>query len=101
MYWSKQEIIIFDIVLFILVVFQLSTFFILHSYDSTVQITGILVGLNLMFLAAMIPYAKWVWKTASYQKAIVQVLKHELFILGLSVSCILLALLTLKMKGQT
>jgi len=101
MYWPKQEQFVFDIILFILVLFQMSTFFMLNTGEVNFQNGIMLVGVNLMFFAAMIPYAKWVWQTASYQKAFLQVVKHELFILGLSATCILLAILTIKMKGQT
>lgn len=101
MYWSKQEEVIFDIILFILAVFQLSSFFMINTGDINLLNDIILVGVNLMLLAAMIPYAKWVWKTASYQKAFFQVLKHELFMLSLSVTCIVLAIITIKMKGKT
>lgn len=101
MYWDKQEQFVFDIILFILVGFQISTFFILKTYETNLQNGIILVGLNLMLLLAMIPYAKWVWKTESYQKAFLQVVKHELILLGLSATGVLLAILTIKMKGQT
>ena len=99
MYWNKQEQFIFDILLFILVVFQISTVFMLKSEETDLRNGIVLVGLNVMFLAAMIPYAKWVWKSASYQKALLQVAKHELIILGLSAIGVLLALLTIRMKG--
>jgi len=93
MYWNKQEEVIFDIILFILVVFQVLTFFAVKSGGDSLQFGIILVGLNLLFLAAMIPYAKWVWKTASYKTAFLQVAKHEFFILGLSVLGIIVAML--------
>ena len=96
MYWSKQEQVVFDIILFILVVFQLSTFFMLKTDETNFQNAFILVGVNLMLLAMMIPYAKWLLKTTSYQKAFLHVVKHELFILGLSATCIFLALLTIQ-----
>lgn len=93
MYWNKQEQFVFDIVLFIVVVFQILTFFEVKSGGDFLQSGIILVGLNLLFLAAMIPYAKWVWKTPSYKKAFLQVAKHEFFILGLSVLGIIVAML--------
>ena len=100
MYWNKQEKVAFDIILLILVVFQISTFFMLKSVETTFQNSIILVSLNVMLFVAMIPYAKWVWKTASYHKAFLQVAKHELIILGLSATGLFLAILTIRMKGQ-
>jgi len=99
MYWNKQEEVIFNIVLFILVVFQVATFFELKSGGDSIQCGLILVGLNLLFLAAMILYAKWVWKSASYQKALLQVAKRELIILGLGVIGTRLVFMTIKMKS--
>jgi hypothetical protein len=99
MYWNKQEQFIFDIVLFILVVFQISTVSMLKSEETDFRNGIVLVGLNVMLFAAMIPYAKWVWKSASYQKTLLQVARHELIILGLSVLGVLLALLTIRMKS--
>ena len=99
MYWNKQEEIIFDIVLCILVVFQVATFFELKSGGDSLQYGIILIGLNLLFLAAMILYAKWVWKSASYQKALLQVAKRELIILGLSAIGTLLVLMTIQKKS--
>ncbi len=101
MYWSKQEQFIFDIVLFVLVAFQISTFFILKTEPSNLQYGLVLAGLNLLFLAAMIPYAKWVWKTLSFHRAILQVVKHEIILLGLIVGGILLAMLLRNMKIHT
>jgi len=92
MHWSKQENIIFDIILFLIVFFQFITVFVL-SGDSDNQTGLFLVGLNFIFFTALIPYAKWVWKTASYWKAFLQVAKHELYILGLSIPCLILAII--------
>lgn len=92
MYWKNQEKIIFDIALFMLVVFQVSTFFVVKSGSDNPQHFMILLCLNLLFLSAMIPYAKWVWKTPSYKKAILQVVKHEFIILGLSILVIIAAI---------
>jgi len=96
MYWTKQEHIVFDIILFILVIFQLYSFFALNTDETNFQNAFILVGVNLILLAMMIPYAKWLLKTTSYQKAFLHVVKHELFILGLSATCIFLAILTIQ-----
>jgi hypothetical protein len=98
MYWNKQEEVIFDIVLFILVVFQILTFFVLKSGVDSPQYGIILVSLNLLLMAAIVPYAKWVWKTVSYKKAFLQVAKHELVILVLIVLGIIVALLFNNMK---
>lgn len=99
MYWSKQENIIFDIILFLIVFFQFITTFVLTG-DVDNQTSLVLVGLNFIFFGSMIPYAKWVWKTASYRKAFLQVVKHELYILGLSIPCLLLAILAIILKQQ-
>src|SRR4030042_1441059 len=101
MYLNKQEEVIFDIVLFIVVVFQVLTFFALKSGVDSPQYGIILLGLNSLFLAAMIPYAKWVWKTPSYKKAFLKVAKHELFLLGLSVLAIIVATLMNGIKSHT
>ncbi len=99
MYWSKQEQVVFDIILFILVVFQVSTVM-LNIGEITFLNGAILVGVNLILLAPMVPYAKWVWKSTSYRKAALQVVKHELIILALGAIAILLSIITLKMKGR-
>lgn len=96
MYWTKQEQFLFDIILFILVVCQMSTFFILIKDGHDIQNGIILVSLNLILLAAMIPYARWVWKTSSYQRAFLLVAKHEVLLLSLSAAVALLAILTIK-----
>jgi hypothetical protein len=100
MYWNKQEEVIFDIVLFILVVFQILTFFELKAGGDLLQYSIILVGLNLLFFLAMVLYAKWVWKMTSFQKAFVRVAKHESFILGVMGLGIILALLLKNMKRR-
>ncbi|MGD0884897.1 MAG: hypothetical protein ABSA46_08500 [Thermodesulfovibrionales bacterium] len=100
MYWCKQEQYVFVVILFFLVVFQISTFFIIKN-ETNFQDGIILVGLNLILLLMMIPYAKWVWKAASYQKAFLQVVGLELILLGISAAVILLAILTIEMKGRT
>jgi len=96
MYWNKQEQVVFNIILFILVVFQISTFFMLKSAETAFRDSIILVSLNVMLFLAMIPYAKWVWKTPSYYKAFLQVAKRELIILGLSAVGLFLAILTIR-----
>lgn len=101
MYWEKQEQFVFDIILFILVFFQLATFFMMHTGKINFGSGMFFVGLNFVLLMAMIPYAKWDWKTVSYKKAFLQLIKHELIILGLSAVGIVLAILTIRMKGQT
>ena len=98
MYWNKQEEFIFDIILFILVVFQVLTFFSVKSGQDSPQFSIILMSLNLLFLAAMIPYAKWVWKMPSHTKAFLKVAKHELLLLSLSVLAIIVAILMNGMK---
>jgi hypothetical protein len=85
MYCSKQEEFIFDIILFILVVFQVVTFFTVKSGEYSLRFAMILICINVVLLSAMIPYAKWVWKTPSYNNAFLTVAKHELLFLGLSV----------------
>lgn len=40
----------------------------------------------------MIPYAKWVWKASSYQRAFIQLAKHELVFLGLSILVIIVVM---------
>ena len=92
MYWGKQEQFLFDIILFILVVFQASTFFMLKTQEMALQNSIFLVGLNFLLFFAMIPYAKWVWKTASYQKPFLQVSKHEIVLLVMGVAGILLGM---------
>jgi hypothetical protein len=84
MYWKNQEKIVFDIVLFLLMLFQATTIFVVKSGSDIPEDFAILLALNLFFLAGMISYAKWVWKTSSYQKAFFQVLKHESIVLGAS-----------------
>lgn len=98
MYWNKQEQFVFDIILLILVVFQVLTFFAMISRTDTPQFTLFLVGLNLLFFVAMIPYAKWVWKTPSYHKAFLQLAKHELLLLGLSILVIIVVMLLNSIK---
>ena len=92
MYWSKQEQFVFDIILFVLVLFQASTLFILKTQEMALQNGVFLVGLNLLLFFAMIPYAKWVWKTTSYQKALLQVAKHEIVLLLIGVAGMLLGM---------
>ncbi len=101
MFWNKQEEIIFDIILFILVIFQALTFFALKSDIEAPQYSLIITGFNLLFFLAMIPYAKWVWKSSSYQKAFLQLLKHETILLGLVAIGILLAMVFDSMKKHT
>ena len=100
MYWSNQEKIIFDIVLFVLVVFQVSTFFVVKSGSDTPQHFMILLTLNVLLLSAMIPYAKWVWETPSYKKAFLQVVKHELIILALNTIVIIAVILVRSVQRQ-
>jgi len=92
MYWHKQEQVAFEIILFILVTFQIATFFTLKNYKTTLPNGIFLVGLNCVFFIAMIPYAKWVWKTTSHQKALFLVTKHEIIFLGLNVAIIILTM---------
>ena len=90
--WSKQEQFVFDVILFILVVFQVSTFFMLKTQEMALQNRIFLVGLNFLLFFAMIPYAKWVWKTASYQKALLQFAKHEIALLVIGLVGILMGM---------
>jgi len=98
MYWNKQEQVIFNIVLFILILLQITTIFILKNIETTVEYDIILVGINIILFMVTIPYAKWVWKTTSYRKAFLQVAKHELIILSVSAIGVLLAMLITKLK---
>lgn len=93
MYWNKQEQFIFDIILFILVVLQVSTFLVLKSGMEIPQYSLILMSLNVLFFLGMIPYAKWVWRTSTYLKAFLQLAKHEVILLVLVVLVILFTVL--------
>lgn len=93
MYWNKQEQFVFDIVLLVLVAFQTFTFFILKAGEASLQYGLVLAGLNGCLFAGMIPYAKWVWKTPSYRRAIPYVPIHEIILLGLVVGGLFLAML--------
>ena len=84
-----------------LVFLQISSFFMLKTQATTLLTGMFIVGLNLVLFMAMIPYAKWVWKLPSYQRALLQVAKHELILLGLSVVATLLAMLMTKMRIST
>ena len=99
MYWNKQEQFVFDIILFILVVFQLGTFFALLTGKINTESGPFLLGLNFLLFIVMIPYAKWVWETITHQKAFLQLIKHEFIILGLSAIGIVLAILKFRVKG--
>jgi hypothetical protein len=99
MHWNRQEQFVFDLLLFVLVLFQTVTFFVLKSGTDKPGHAIFLVGINSLFFVAMIPYAKWVWKTQSFWKAFLQVAKHEIILLCLIVAGILLALLS-KFWGQ-
>lgn len=92
MYWSKQEQLIFDAILFVLVIFQIATFFIVKTAETHLQSAALLVGLNLLFFGAMIPYARWVWKFTSYRRALFRLLKHEMSLLGVIAAVMFLAL---------
>jgi len=72
---------------------QMLTFLELESGTSGLQFGFILVGLNLLLFIAMIPYAGWVWKTSSYKKALMQLVKHELILLVLFVLVIFLVII--------
>ena len=96
MYWSKQEQFIFDVILLLLVAFQIAT---VSLYAGNLLENGILlVGINVFLVVALIPYAKWVWKIPSYQKAFLQVVKHELIILCLIALGIIFAMLMRRMN---
>ncbi len=101
MYWNKQEQFVFDIILFILVVFQTISFFILKTETNALHSGIFLAGINVLLFAGMIPFAKWVWKTTSYRKAFLLVAKHEAILLGLTIVGILLAILLTDMKIRT
>ena len=90
MYWSKQEQFIFDVILFVLVIFQISTFFMLKTEETNLRNVIILVGLNFLLFVAMIPYARWVWKLASYRQGFLRLVKHEMLLLGLFAAAIFL-----------
>ena len=99
MYWSKQEQFIFDVILLVPVAFQIAT---VSLYVGNLLENGILlVGINLILLIAMIPYAKWVWKIPTFQKAFLQVVKREMIMLGVIGLGILLAMLMRRMKLNT
>jgi len=88
MYWSKQEQVVFDIVLFVLVVFQIGTFL---NLNAGISVSGVFfVGLNVLLFMLMVPYAKWVWRTASYGAALLHVVKHEIVLLSLTILGIIL-----------
>jgi len=93
MHWNKQEQFIFDIVLVVLVVFQIFSFFMLMTQANALHDAVFLVGINVLLFLAMIPYAKWVWKTPSYRKAFLQLARHEFFLLGLIIVGIIVAML--------
>ena len=79
MYWNKQEQFVFDIVLLVLVAFQVFTVFILKAGSANLQYGLVLAGLNVLLFAAMMPYAKWVWKTPSYRRAIFYIVNMRSF----------------------
>ncbi len=93
MYWNRQEQFIFDVILFMLVVLQVSTFFVLKSGMAISQYSLILASFNVFFFLVMIPYAKWVWRTPTYLKAFLQLAKHEVILLAVIVLGILLTVL--------
>ena len=83
MYWNKQEETVFDIVVFLLVLFQAFTLTMI-----TIRATGLkgglfLVGLNMLLAGAMIPYARWVWKMTSYRKAFLKFVGREAVLLSI------------------
>ncbi len=92
MYWSKQEQFIFDVILFVLVIFQISTFFMLRTEETNLRYAILLVGVNLFLFIAMIPYARWVWKFTSYRPGLFRLVKHEIILLGVIAAAIFLAL---------
>ena len=96
MYSKKQEQYVFNLILFFLVILQIYSFIII--IEDSLQTGIILLGINLLFFAAMIPYARWVWKLTSYRKAVGKVAKHEIIILGLSGAVILLLMLITRMR---
>lgn len=88
MYWRKQEEIVFDIVLFLLALFQAFTVIMIAIGATGLRGGMVLVGLNALLAGAMIPYARWVWKTSSYRKAFLNFIKREaisLFIIGIAI----------------
>jgi len=99
MYWSKQEQLAFDIILLLLVGFQIAT---VSLYAQNSLNNGILlVATNVFLVVAIVPYAKWVWKISTYQKGFLQVIKHEIILMGLILLGILLAMLMRRMKMHT
>ena len=101
MYWRKQEQFIFDVILFVVLLFQAFTFFILKTEELSLQKNVFLVMFNFLLLFAMILYAKWLWKTASYKKAFVQVAKHEIVLLLIVVAGILFGMFMRKLGYNT
>lgn len=96
MYWKKQEQYVFNLILFVLVFFQFTTVTIIKETD--LQTGIILVGVNLLFFVAMIPYARWVWKLGSYRKSLVKVCKHEIILVSLSGAVVFLLMLMTRIK---
>jgi hypothetical protein len=90
MYWKNQENIIFDIVLFVVIVFQVATVYVVKTDSNISQYLIIIICLNLLFFALMVLYAKWVWKMISYQKALLKVIKHEFIILAVCLMIIII-----------
>jgi hypothetical protein len=93
MWHEKQEIYIFNIILFIFVIFQfmtIGTFFVNVAGGITLTV------INLLLFILMIPYAKWVWKTSYNGQALKQVLKQEAIILSyFAVSIVIMFLIVL------
>lgn len=79
MWHKKQEIYIFNIVLFILVVFQIISVFAL--FFNIVE-GLILIIVNILLLVLMIPYSKWAWENPSTHQVSMRVLKQEVIIIG-------------------
>lgn len=86
MYWYFQEKLVFYIVLFTILVFQISSLLTLGEigYLSNYGIT--LISINLLIFFGMIKYAQWVWKKLSLANAIKKVIKYEaIFLFGILV----------------
>jgi hypothetical protein len=92
MYWTRQEHIVFFIVLFVVFTFQVTSFLVLYEMRWA-HLTYIMsvVAANILILFGMVKYAQWVWKKLSFYSALRKIAKYEAVFLVLMAGLALLA----------
>jgi len=76
MYWQKQEKIVFGIVVFLALIIQLSSIYLLKNSTMNVRFV-LLVSKDIAIFLGLILYAKWLWKSISYSQIGLRILFFE------------------------